>query len=287
MPDPTAITAPPLAPKQFLGDVRAPLCANGLVLSQLVHQNSRKLPMHGHRTAYFELILDGYYDEGTRTRRFLFSPFTAAFSPSGMEHDGAILSAGARFFAIELENPAWLDPFASSPLMRQTVAELHGGPLLWLTLRLYREYLEGENFAALTTESLVWEMLGAAAGLHEDKHGLPLWWSRVRDLIHTRFREPISLPEVATEAGVHPVHVARVCRRVMGKTLGEWTQMLRVQFACQLLTQHDLNISTIAAEAGFSDQSHLTRMMRRYAHTTPARLRKVLAEGKRKSALAA
>jgi AraC family transcriptional regulator len=282
MPD----AAPSIPPKQFLGEVRAPLAANGLVLSQLVHARARRLPLHGHRTAYFELVLDGYYDEGTRTRRFLFSPFTAAFSPRGMEHDGAILSDGARFFAVELEDAAWMEPFSRCPVLRQTVADLHGGPLLWLMVRLYREYVEGRHATPLITESLVWEMLCAAAGSHGDKPGVPAWWNRVRDLVHARFRDQILLSQVAAEAGVHPVHVARVCRRIQGRTLGEWIQRLRVQCACQLLSQPGVSISQIATEAGFSDQSHLTRMMRRYACTTPARLRRMLAAG-RKSALAA
>jgi AraC family transcriptional regulator len=126
-------------------------------------------------------------------------------------------------------------------------------------------------------------MLAASARWPPQLAGVPPWWKRVRDLIHSRFREQVSLAEISREAGVHSVHVARVCRRLQGRTLGEYVQSLRVQFACELLGRHELPIADIAGEAGFSDQSHLTRMMRRFAHTTPARLRRMLLSGKRKS----
>jgi AraC family transcriptional regulator len=280
---PDIIATVPTRPRQFLGEVVAPQRGNGLVLAEVVHGEARRLPMHSHPNAYFELILAGHYEEGTRTRRYLFSPFTLAFNPSGMEHDGATLARETRFFTVEME-PSWVEPFVRHPAMQQTAAELQAGPLLWLGLHLYREYLGNSAASPLTTESLVWEMLAETARW-KSAGGVdrPRWWSRVKDRLHAQFREPLRMAEIAAEAGVHPVHVARVCRRLEGKTVGEYVQALRVRFACEQLARLEWSLAEVACEAGFADQSHLTRVFQKFTRTTPARFRQMLAGSIRKS----
>jgi AraC family transcriptional regulator len=243
------------------------------------------LPQHLHGTAYFELILKGYYEETTRTRHYPFAPMTVGFNPAGMEHDGAIGANDTLLFAVELDQE-WIEPFATDPAMRQTVAHLDAGPLLWLGLRLYREYLQSADACPATVESLTWEMLGAAAQWKPSGNHRPNWWPRVEELLHQYFRQPLSVAGIAAEVGVHPVHLARVCRRIQGRTIGEYLQRLRLQFACQMLGEGELPISEVAAESGFSDQSHLTRTLQRFAHMTPARLRQMLLSSRRKSASA-
>ncbi|MEW6397108.1 MAG: helix-turn-helix domain-containing protein [Pseudomonadota bacterium] len=45
--------------------------------------------------------------------------------------------------------------------------------------------------------------------------------------------------------------------------------MRRVEKAKDLLRSTDLSISQIAFDCGFVDQSHLTRVLRKYSATTP------------------
>lgn len=271
--------------KDFLGDIRSLWQSAGISMSQVVHAHARKLPQHVHGTAYFELILKGYYEETTRTRHYPFAPMTVGFNPAGMEHGGAIGANDTLLFAVELDQE-WIEPFATNPVICQTVAHLDAGPLLWLGLRLYREYLQSGDACSATVESLTWEMLATAAEWKANGGDTPRWWPRVEELVRECFRQPLSMADIAAEAGVHPVHVARVCRRVQGRTIGEYLQALRLQLACQLLAAGELPISEIAAESGFSDQSHFTRMLQRYAHITPGQLRQTMRSSRRKSASA-
>lgn len=79
--------------------------------------------------------------------------------------------------------------------------------------------------------------------------------------------------ELAKEARVHPVHLARVFRKIERRTPGEYQQRLQVWVACELLRDPGWPLAAIAAECGFSDQSRFTRIFRRMAGTTPARFR--------------
>jgi AraC family transcriptional regulator len=50
-----------------------------------------------------------------------------------------------------------------------------------------------------------------------------------------------------------------------------------VRAACELLRTAEWPLAVIAAECGFADQSHFTRIFRRMTGTTPARFRRAIA----------
>ena len=53
-------------------------------------------------------------------------------------------------------------------------------------------------------------------------------------------------------------------------TVGEYARHQRVQHTCQLIAERpNMPLCWIAVEAGFADQSHLTRWFRRYYGLTP------------------
>lgn len=79
---------------------------------------------------------------------------------------------------------------------------------------------------------------------------------------------------IARDAQVSPVRLVRTFRRTYGISLARYIRMLRMQRALSLLSGPAMSISTIAAEAGFSDQSHLTRAFANTYGVTPGALRR-------------
>jgi AraC-like DNA-binding protein len=73
------------------------------------------------------------------------------------------------------------------------------------------------------------------------------------------------------------VHFAAVFRRHYGCSVGEYLRRRRVHRARQRLAETDLPLAEIATEAGFADQSHLTRMFKRFVGLTPGQYRTFLA----------
>ncbi len=264
-----------LADGQFYGAVRRPVRAAGLVFSEVVHAKPLSVPEHSHRLSYFSLLLDGDYDEGPRGRLTSYQPFNVIFNPSGAEHEGIIGPKGSRMFTIELDEQ-WMQALDSRRLYFG-FADMNAGPLLWLALRLRAEHAANNVACPLTAEGLVWEMLAQLSHWQYDRSpSRPGWWPRLEEVIRTRFREKLSFSDIACDLGIHPVHLARTCRKVQGRTLGEYVQALRVRFACEMLCDREIPLAAIAFEAGFADQSHLTRMFRKFVGTTPARYRETL-----------
>ncbi|MGH9508550.1 MAG: helix-turn-helix transcriptional regulator [Terriglobales bacterium] len=258
--------------RQFFGELRHRHSLDGAVLAEVVHEQVRHVPMHTHDAPYFSLVLEGRYEEGDARGHSLFRPFFATFNPQGTCHQGHVHEGGARFFTAELAE-SWLKPFRAEA-MEQPFVDQHGGPLLWRILDLYRNHLEGEAASPLVDESLLWEMLATAARWNDERHAdPPAWWLRVREKLHDEFRRQHRLSDLATEAGVHPVYLARVCRRFEHRSIGGYLLALRVRLACELLSRPEWPVAQVAAEAGFADQSHLTRMFKRLTGVTPAAFR--------------
>ena len=79
---------------------------------------------------------------------------------------------------------------------------------------------------------------------------------------------------MARAAGVRPAHLAAVFRKVHRIPLGTYVRRLRVDWVAEQLIRTDAPIALIAAEAGFADQAHLTRVFRRALGSTPGEYRK-------------
>ena len=104
----------------------------------------------------------------------------------------------------------------------------------------------------------------------------PRWLSQVRAQLHARYEQVIRVTDLAHEAGVHPVHLARVFRRHHGCTVGKYVQRLRVEHACGALTESGTSLSAIALETGFSDQAHFTRRFKEVTGVSPGVYRKLV-----------
>jgi AraC family transcriptional regulator len=69
------------------------------------------------------------------------------------------------------------------------------------------------------------------------------------------------------------MHLARAFRQHYGASVGEFVRQRRLDFVCRELVASERPVAELALEAGFADQSHLTKIFNRALGTTPARYR--------------
>jgi AraC family transcriptional regulator len=125
-------------------------------------------------------------------------------------------------------------------------------------------------------EGLALEIVAEASrhGVRVTGRTPPRWQLRACSLLHDRFAENLSLTDIAAEVDIHPVHLSREFHRQYGCILGEYVRRLRVEFSRQTLASSDVPLIEIALAAGFSDQSHLTKVFRRQMKMTPGEYRR-------------
>jgi AraC-like DNA-binding protein len=97
--------------------------------------------------------------------------------------------------------------------------------------------------------------------------------SRVLEVIHERSPESITLASLADIAALHPRYLIRVFTARLGIPPHAYLQRVRIAKAQGLLRDHE-SLAKVAAMAGFSDQSHMTREFKRYLGTTPGAYRR-------------
>jgi len=85
------------------------------------------------------------------------------------------------------------------------------------------------------------------------------------------------LPELARALAVSPHHLSRVFRALTGHSIARHRMRLRARAALERLAGGDRDLARLAADLGFADQSHLTRVLRAETGRTPAALRAALA----------
>lgn len=147
-----------------------------------------------------------------------------------------------------------------------------------------RALLAGVHQALMVAEDgfFVRETFIRAFSLLLDRHGEgrggsswrsdPVKVRMARTILDERFSEPLELDEVASLCGCSACHLIRLFRRETGMTPHAYLMERRLAHARELLAGR-LPISSIAFDAGFSDQSHLTRRFRSRFGLTPYRYR--------------
>lgn len=92
----------------------------------------------------------------------------------------------------------------------------------------------------------------------------------IRDYIESNLDADLSLTAIADAVGARPHRLARDFRAGTGTPLHQYVIARRVERAARLLRTSATPIATIAAECGFTDQSHLTNVFRRRFGVTPS-----------------
>lgn len=107
----------------------------------------------------------------------------------------------------------------------------------------------------------------AAAGLSQSQ------LRSLNDFIRGHLESDLSLHQLADAVGLSRFHFARTFKATTGTSAHHYVVEQRIDRAKVLLRRTRIPLSDIAAQCGFSDQSHFTRMFRQHVGTTPGRYR--------------
>jgi AraC family transcriptional regulator len=263
-----------LAAGTYLGKTVRSRVEGGLFLTLSRYDPCQAEPWHVHANPTLFVLIGGEQREQSRRFEFEQSPLSMVFHPTTEPHAGMVGPHGMLGLNIEYDH-LWLQHHD----LRES--DLGGyRPLLsvWLRLAVLRllptAFHPGLHAGAdLETKGL--EILDPLVQrpLGREPFGRPRWLRRAEEFMHDAFRCPIRLRAVAAEAGVHPVHLARVFRQHHGCSVSEYLRALRLAEAGQLVLRQNRSIAEAACEAGFADQAHLCRNFRAALGFSPKVLR--------------
>jgi AraC family transcriptional regulator len=263
---------------QFFGQVSQRWASDAVVINRLVHTQARALPSHAHQAGFVSLMLEGEYQETAGLSRFGYQPFSCIYHPPGMDYRDKVGESGVVLLTLEFK-PELFDALDFAAVNLRPIIDLSGRQPSWELMDLYQR-ISSHTANDLDIESralnLAFSIVKFSARMPRDLHSL----QRAREYVHSHFSENLTLAHVARAAGVHPVYLSHTFRHELGETLGEYLNRIRVRAAAGLLAKSRLSLSAIAADLGFYDQSHFTRIFRQLTGATPGMFRAEYAPAK-------
>jgi AraC-like DNA-binding protein len=98
--------------------------------------------------------------------------------------------------------------------------------------------------------------------------------SRYSALLERDFRSGHGVADYATELGVTPTHLSRVCRESCGRSASDLLQDRRLYEARRLLAETREPVKTIAHTLGFTSPAYFTRAFHAKIGKTPSQFRR-------------
>ncbi len=266
---------PKLPAGHFLGQTLRARDLSGFRLTETVYSPGLRLPKHSHELAKYCFVLAGSFSERVGSREQVRQPLSLTFQPADTTHEEAHHAAGHHFLIEVAAN--WLDRAREYSAVLDRPADLTGGVAIRLATQLYDEFRHLDGLSPLAIEGLILEMLAETSrrALGSADRRPPRWLEQVTEMLRDRFAENLALSDLATAAGVHAVHLARVFRRFHGCTVGDYVRQLRIEYASRQLSTTDDSLAEIALAAGFSDQSHFSRIFKSHTRMLPSEFRAI------------
>ncbi|WP_299528650.1 AraC family transcriptional regulator [Ulvibacterium sp.] len=97
---------------------------------------------------------------------------------------------------------------------------------------------------------------------------------KVCNHIHEHYKNVLTIESLAEIVAMNPSSFCRFFKRVLGKTVIEYINELRIAHVCNQIQNSDLPIYQMAFDAGFSSIAHFNKQFKRNTGKTPVAYRK-------------
>jgi AraC-like DNA-binding protein len=99
---------------------------------------------------------------------------------------------------------------------------------------------------------------------------------RIKELIHAKMEDDLSLNEMAQSVGLSTAHFARMFRKSTGETPHQFVLRQRLERAKAMLRAPDARVLDVAVVCGFKTQQHFAQVFRDFWGVSPTEYRQVL-----------
>nr|WP_315164636.1 AraC family transcriptional regulator [uncultured Flavobacterium sp.] len=260
---------------EFYGQTNKTINLEGITLTDTIYTHD-KVDWHYHENAYFTFILQGNVIEGNKNEIYNCSAGSLLFHNWQEPHYNIKPEGFTRGFHIEIEKN-WFDDLEFKTLNLEGSINIANPDLKFLLYKIFRETKADDSTTTLSIQTLLLETLTKMLRYNQSKSNKkPTWVSEINIILNDQFSDNLTLEYLSKTVNVHPVHLSRDFSKYFHSSLGEYIRKLKVQKSLQLISQKKLDLTTIAFDCGFSDQSHFTRCFKEVNGINPSEYRKIL-----------
>lgn len=201
---------------------------------------------------------------------------------AGLVHEHVAGPAGAEAVAVCVREGS--ATIRSLPRLFQVQGVVPASAALPTARRILRELTRRQSHADLVLRSLTLQLLTSTARAAEkdtgqNGHQPPAWLQEARAVLEEGFHEPIRIGALADELGLTSMQLIRTFQKHFGTSPGAYLRQVRLEHALALLAESTEPLTAVALGSGYSDQSHLCRVIKEETGLTPGEYRRSFHNG--------
>lgn len=158
---------------------------------------------------------------------------------------------------------------------------LEKGMMIYDALYSWAKHLQKEKHTQNPVDHLFIDVFNKFIKQKAAKKKTPDWVKELKEIIQDQIDTNLSLTEISKSLDIHPSYLSReFSRHFDNLSFGEYIRKLRIEKAVELIETTKYSLTEVAYLTGFSDQSHFTRIFKKYNGKNPSAYRKEAAKGK-------
>jgi AraC family transcriptional regulator len=231
--------------------------------------------VHHHNTTHLSYVVSGTYMETREGEIHHRKSGDVIFHPAFIPHkfknsEERSTQNGFKNFNIEIDNRFFKRMDISHDSIESKIANQN----LFRSefIKFIFELGQNKSITESHLSDLLLDLLIEKAA-EQHSNDLPVWVCRLKEIIHDRWNEPLSLQELSMEIGVHPVTISKNFQSYFGLSFSNYLKRLRVDKSISLLNHSGMSLTEISYHCGFSDQSHFIRSFKSLHGFTPKKLK--------------
>ncbi len=244
-----------------------------LLLTETYHQPRLRLRTHDHEHANINMVIDGYLDETVEGSSYSCGRFSALVKPAGAKHSNYYGSKQTHCLIVE-----FMPEFIEDNTHHQAFEEIRHAcspESRNLSKQLWTEFCAQDSAAPLMIEGLVIQLLAMQTRFKQRSRGAPRWLEQCREILESTAEPPPSISEISRYLEIDRAHLTKQFAKHYGMPPGAYLRRLRIERAQVLLCSTSKSLCDVAAETGFYDQSHFSRVFTAQTGGTPLEFRRL------------
>ena len=251
----------------------------GARVNRAIYAAGFTTPEHVHSHGNLCVTLAGRFAETWGNLTVEFDAQRALVKPPGVEHVDRFGPSDVTCINIDFTPEAWEELTGNAFDVPRVLVD---PKITRLARELELELIAPDRMSALAAEGLVLSLVVAALRVDErtSQRDSARWLEDVLERLHNSYATTLRLDELAASVDVRPTHLTRRFRARFGCSIGDYVRRLRVAAALRGLAELHRSLADVAIDVGFSDQSHMGRVLRRETGLTPGAWRARMRPGR-------
>jgi AraC-like DNA-binding protein len=153
---------------------------------------------------------------------------------------------------------------------------LKQGLVIYDALYSWASFLQKEKHTQQPFENLLLDVFNNyLKNKRGSKKKVPVWAKELKEIIQDHIDTNLSLKEISKGLEINPSYLSREFSKYFGnQSFGEYIRKQRIEKAIELIETQNYSLTEISYLTGFSDQSHFTRIFKKYTGRNPSVYRK-------------